>query len=103
MECPAGTFCKEPMDAGLPSSIDMPINQELIFYNLIGFDNLGWAMLTIFQMITLEQWTTVMYLLMDSNIWWMAVVFAVSLVIIGSFFLLNVILAVLADALNMVD
>ena len=44
-----------------------------------------------------------MYLLMDSNIWWMSVIFAVSLVVIGSFFLLNVILAVLADALNMVD
>ena len=54
-------------------------------------------------MITLEHWTTVMYLLMDSNIWWMAVVFCVLLVLIGSFFLLNVILAVLADALNMVD
>ena len=44
-----------------------------------------------------------MYLLMDSNIWWMGVLFCVILVIIGSFFLLNVILAVLADALNMVD
>ena len=54
-------------------------------------------------MITLEQWTTVMYLLMDSNIWWMGVLFCVILIIIGSFFLLNVILAVLADALNMVD
>ena len=54
-------------------------------------------------MITLEQWTTVMYLLMDSNIWWMGVIFSVALVIIGSFFLLNVILAVLADALNMVE
>ena len=75
----------------------------MILYNVIGFDNLGWAMLTIFQMITLEHWTTVMYLLMDSNIWWMAVIFCVSLILIGSFFLLNVILAVLADALNMVE
>lgn len=81
----------------------MPINRELIFYNMIGFDNLGWAMLTIFQMITLEQWTTVMYLLMDSNIWWMSVFFCVTLILIGSFFLLNVILAVLADALSLVD
>ena len=70
---------------------------------MLGFDNLAWAMLTIFQMITLEQWTTVMYLLMDSNIYWMGVIFCVLLVLIGSFFLLNVILAVLADALNMVD
>ena len=70
---------------------------------MIGFDNLGWAMLTIFQMITPEQWTTVMYLLMDSNIWWMAVLFCVTLVLIGSFFLLNVILAILAESLNMSD
>ena len=54
-------------------------------------------------MITLEGWTIVMYNLMDSNITWMAVIFCCSLIIIGSFFLLNVILAVLADALNMVD
>ena len=54
-------------------------------------------------MITLESWTSVMYNLMDSNIWWMSVFFCIALTIIGSFFLLNVILAVLADALNMVD
>ena len=54
-------------------------------------------------MITLEGWVIVMYNLMDSNISWMAVIFCTSLIIIGSFFLLNVILAVLADALNMVD
>ena len=35
---------------------------------MMGFENLGKAMLTIFQMITLEQWTTVMYLLMDSKL-----------------------------------
>ena len=72
-------------------------------YGIMGFDNLGWAMMTIFQMITLESWTSVMYNFMDSNIWWMSVFFCIALTIIGSFFLLNVILAVLADALNMVD
>ena len=41
-----------------------------------------------------------MYMLMDSNNVWMAVIFSVSLVLIGSFFLLNVILAVLAEALK---
>ena len=60
-------------------------------------------MLTIFQIITLESWTIVMYNLMDSNIWWMGVMFCVLLVIIGSFFLLNVILAVLSDALSSVE
>ena len=72
-------------------------------YGITSFDNLPWAILTIFQMITLEGWSIVMYNLMDANIAWMAIIFCISIVIIGSFFLLNVILAVLADALNMVD
>lgn len=103
MECPPDRFCKEPKDAGLPASIDDPHSQFLIMYGIVSFDNLAWAMLSIFQMITLEGWTIVMYNLMDSNIAWMAVLFCVLLVIMGSFFLLNVILAVLADALNRVD
>ena len=103
MECPANRYCKEPGDAGLDPSIDDPSSQPLILYGMMGFDNLAWALLTIFQMITLEGWTIVMYNLMDSNIWWMGVIFCVSLVIIGAFLLLNVILAVLADALNMVE
>lgn len=44
-----------------------------------------------------------MYNLMDSNIQWMAVFFSVSLVVIGGFFLLNLILAVLAEALSNID
>ena len=103
MECPAGYFCKEPADAGLTGVIDDPHNDPISMYGIFSFDNLAWAMLSIFQMITLESWTMVMYNLMDSNIVWMAIIFCVLLVIIGSFFLLNVILAVLADALNRVD
>ena len=103
MTCPEDRYCREPGDAGLDPSIDDPFSQPLILFGMICFDNLGWALLTIFQMITLEGWTIVMYNLMDSNIWWMGVIFCVSLVIIGAFLLLNVILAVLADALNMVE
>ena len=55
-------------------------------------------MLTVFQMITLEGWTKIMYNLIDSNMTWMAIFFSISLVLVGSFFLLNVILAVLAEA-----
>ena len=54
-------------------------------------------------MITLEGWTKIMYNMMDSNIAWMAIIFSVLLIVVGAFFLLNVILAVLAEALNKVD
>jgi hypothetical protein len=60
-------------------------------------------MVTIFQMITLEGWTDIMYNLSDASQQWMAVLFCVLLIIVGSFFLLNVILAVIMDAFAEVD
>ena len=44
-----------------------------------------------------------MYNLMDSNISWMAAFYSILLIMIGAFFLLNVILAVLVQALDNVD
>lgn len=41
--------------------------------------------------------------MMDSNTAWLASVFSILLIMIGAFFLLNVILAVLAEALHKVD
>ena len=102
-ECPEGRYCRSPLDAGLGLEIDDLQNDELIDYGITVFDNLGIGLITVFQMITLEGWTKIMYNLMDSNISWMAVIFCVFLVLIGSFFLLNVVLAVLAEALNNVD
>ena len=44
-----------------------------------------------------------MYNLMDADLVWMAVLFCVLLVVVGSFFLLNVILAILSEAYDKVD
>jgi F0F1-type ATP synthase membrane subunit b/b' len=54
-------------------------------------------------MITLEGWTDLMYNLSDSSQAWMAIGFCILLVVVGSFFLLNVILAVIMDAFDQVD
>lgn len=40
---------------------------------------------------------------MDSNISWLAVIFSICLIMIGAFFLLNVILAVIVQAIDSVD
>ncbi len=101
--CPANRYCHAPSDAELGVEIDDILNDELIDYGITVFDNLGSALITVFQMITLEGWTKIMYNLMDADISWMAVIFSILLIMIGSFFLLNVILAVLAEALNNVD
>ena len=31
------------------------------FYGIINFDNIGYSMLTVFQSITMEGWTTILY------------------------------------------
>ena len=102
-QCPSDRFCKEPQDGGLNVEIDDVINDESIDFGIAVFDNLGIGFITVFQMITLEGWTKIMYNMMDSNISWMAILFCILLIILGSFFLLNVILAVIAEGLDKVD
>ena len=102
-QCPEDRFCKTPHDGNLETSIDDIANDQMINYGITVFDNLGISFVTVFQMITLEGWAKIMYNLMDSNISWMAILFSILLIIFGSFFLLNVILAVLAEGLQKVD
>ena len=96
-QCPENTWCKHPLDGGLDKSIDNPTDLQMIDYGLSNFDHLGYAILTIFQMITLEGWTKIMYNLMDANYSWMAISFCIALVLVSNFFALNVILAILSD------
>jgi voltage-dependent calcium channel L type alpha-1D len=88
---------------GLSIESDKPYEQELINYGITTFDNLGVGFITIFQMITLEGWVNIMYNLMDTGMPWMAVVFCITVVIVCSFFLLNVILAILSESIQNVD
>lgn len=71
---------------------------EIISYDIANFNHLLLAMNTIFVMITLEGWSILMYNLSDASQSWMAIAFCILLVVVGSFFLLNVILAVIMDA-----
>lgn len=59
------------------------------------FDNLLWALLVVFQTITLEGWAELMYNAMDSC-GWPAAIFFVLVVILGSYFVLNLCLAVIS-------
>ena len=78
--------------------MDDVIDMQSIDYGLTNFDHLGWAMLTIFQMMTVEGWTKIMYNLMDSNIQWMSVMFSISLVLITYFYAFNILLAILQES-----
>uniref|UniRef100_A0A8C9SK64 Voltage-dependent L-type calcium channel subunit alpha n=1 Tax=Scleropages formosus TaxID=113540 RepID=A0A8C9SK64_SCLFO len=64
-------------------------------HGITHFDNLGFAMLTVFQCISMEGWTEVLYWVNDAigNEWpWL---YFTTLILLGSFFILNLVLGVL--------
>jgi len=63
-------------------------------YDYTSYDHIGWAWLTIFQCITLEGWTDVMYYTQDGVSWWV-MIFYVLMIVFVSFFAVNLMLAVL--------
>jgi len=65
--------------------------------DIIGFDNIGQACLTIFTAITLEGWTDTMYRLMDA-VHDVACIYMLMAVVVGAFFFLNLALAVISTA-----
>uniref|UniRef100_A0A8C1JQU8 Voltage-dependent P/Q-type calcium channel subunit alpha-1A n=1 Tax=Cyprinus carpio TaxID=7962 RepID=A0A8C1JQU8_CYPCA len=80
--CPNGTECKQYWIG--PN------------YGITQFDNILFAVLTVFQCITMEGWTDLLYYSNDASgsAWnWM---YFIPLIIIGSFFMLNLVLGVLS-------
>lgn len=65
-------------------------------FGVTSFDNILSAWLTVFQCITLEGWTSVMYDAMDGTSGWAALYF-VLLIFFGGFFLLNLALGVMTE------
>lgn len=63
------------------------------------FDNIGTAIIAIFRVLTLEGWTYFMYNYMDAGGIFAAFYFPF-LVVVGSFFLLNLFLAVIMEAFS---
>ena len=100
--CRPGTFCGSPIlyyqKYGVYVDLyksDDPWRDPLIHYNTINFNNLGNAISTIFEALTLEGWSTQMYFLIDAGIAQLSIGFYLLLVIFGSYFILNLILAVI--------
>ncbi|CAF3533579.1 unnamed protein product [Rotaria sp. Silwood1] len=82
-KCPPGYECKD-------------LGWEGPWYGIINFDNFGLSMLTVFQCITMEGWTSILYRMNDAIGREWAWIYFVSLIIIGSFFVMNLVLGVLS-------
>uniref|UniRef100_A0A8C9TKL8 Calcium voltage-gated channel subunit alpha1 H n=1 Tax=Scleropages formosus TaxID=113540 RepID=A0A8C9TKL8_SCLFO len=61
----------------------------------VSFDNIGYAWIAIFQVITLEGWVDIMYYVMDAHSFYNFIYF-ILLIIVGSFFMINLCLVVIA-------
>ncbi|XP_073449452.1 voltage-dependent R-type calcium channel subunit alpha-1E isoform X6 [Aquarana catesbeiana] len=87
-----------PHPCGVPRCPDGYDCKEWIGPNdgITQFDNILFAVLTVFQCITMEGWTTVLYTTNDAlGATWNWLYF-IPLIIIGSFFVLNLVLGVLS-------
>ncbi|XP_077309239.1 voltage-dependent R-type calcium channel subunit alpha-1E isoform X6 [Lithobates pipiens] len=87
-----------PHPCGVPRCPDGYECKEWIGPNdgITQFDNILFAVLTVFQCITMEGWTTVLYTTNDAlGATWNWLYF-IPLIIIGSFFVLNLVLGVLS-------
>uniref|UniRef100_T1IJS6 EF-hand domain-containing protein n=1 Tax=Strigamia maritima TaxID=126957 RepID=T1IJS6_STRMM len=65
-------------------------------HGITSFDNIGFAMLTVFQCITMEGWTPILYWTNDALGSWYNWLYFIPLIILGSFFMLNLVLGVLS-------
>jgi hypothetical protein len=84
--------CGSLANFGLSVNSDEPWNQELIFFNIVCFDNFLKAFLMLFQAITLEGWAFMMYNVMDTENPLVTFIFFSMLVIFGSFFAIQLVL-----------
>ncbi|XP_031167426.2 voltage-dependent T-type calcium channel subunit alpha-1H-like [Sander lucioperca] len=65
------------------------------YMGTISFDNIGYAWITIFQVVTLEGWVEIMFYIIDAHSWW-SVLFFVLVTVMGSFIITNVCAGVIA-------
>lgn len=94
------TFEKYGLD---PIEYDGIRDIELIMYGIPGFDNVGQALLTVFQILTLESWVYLMYNFYDTGNGIISIIFFVMVVLIGAFFTMNLVLAIIVDSFSSGD
>ena len=97
--CRAGEQCRCAMTGEDTASCSFKDNPN---YGITSFDSLVWAMISLFQAISLEGWVDMMYQLMDGCSF-LVVFYFILLVLFGAIIVINLFLAVLCDNFEMAD
>lgn len=99
--CPSYETCGSIYDYDLES--DETQNNALIQYSIHTFDNLATSLMSVFQIITKDGWTVFLYNLTDSRAKEIATIFCVIQILFGSYFIINLILAVILEKFTVVQ
>ena len=114
-QCPGGKStgkCTQPMDGsscgtrwnGTEFQVGECMQYENPNFGAGSFDNIGDGIITVFTSVTLEGWVDVMYALYHSfGANWLVSTYFVLLVVFGSFFVMNLAMAVIWDEYEAAD
>ena len=69
-------------------------------WGFTNFDHFGAAITTIFQCVSMEGWTSVLYMGMDVAGPFFSVILFIALIVLGAFFVLNIVLAILSASVE---
>ena len=86
-----------------PDEYDGIRDIDLIMYGIPGFDNVMQGFLTIFQILTLESWVYLMYNYTDTGSGVISVIYFILVVLLGAFFTMNLVLAIIVDSFDKFD
>ncbi|CAD8151145.1 unnamed protein product [Paramecium pentaurelia] len=90
--CPEGTYCGNPNTYNLPQQ---ELDDENFNYGYTNFNNIFLATFTIFQALTTEGWTKLIFMYQEALSTVIVYIYFLLLIFLGSFFVVNIILAVI--------
>jgi len=94
--CPNGMHCGNHEEhQGIPFANENIALRDYINFGITNFDNLFTSLLSVFQIINSDTWYQYLLNFMDVDIPAFGVLFVISMIIVGQFFLMNLILAVI--------
>jgi voltage-gated sodium channel type XI alpha len=72
-------------------------DNPILNYNIGGWQNIGSSFILVFQIITQDNWSMNMYAMISATEFFLPVLFAFVINMVGSYFLMNLMLAVIMD------
>lgn len=94
--CPDNYYCgNNDEHPNISLATDNITNRAYIMYGVTNFDNVFTSLLSVFQIINSDNWHVQLQNLMDVDISIFGALYCVLIIVVGQFFLMNLILAVI--------